>query len=167
LFEEQFRRELEARTKERADATDRARSRADRRTEAAEVNAARAAGSTEHRQHHVGRLVEQTVLRARDASSWRPGVTDQSDPLPAIPGLRAFAVASDRAVFSGRAISEGDIDELWVGADEASNAARRSVSWFRRRLFAFRLRSRLNVAAVVGRLNALAPTIRKREAAHQ
>ena len=169
LFEGQFRRELDARTKERDDAADRDRNRATRRAQAAELKAARTSGgrAPEARATNVGRFVEQTVLRARDASTWRPGVTDQSDPLPAIPGPRAFAVASDRAVFSGRDISEDDIDGLWAGADDASKAARDSVSWFRRRLSGFRVRARFDVATVAARLNALAPTIRNREAAPQ
>jgi hypothetical protein len=78
--------------------------------------------------------------------------------------LREFAVAADAAVFSGRDLEPEDVERLWAQSSEAQGAARRSVSWFRRRLAAFRVRARLDVAGVIARLNAMAPRVGTRKA---
>jgi hypothetical protein len=165
LFEQQFQRELDTRTKERDNAETRARDRADRRETAAEAKRAQATGTVAapSRTVKIGDFMESTVLRAKDASQWRPGVTASGDPLPAIPGLREFAVATDAAVFSGRDLDEQEVGRLWTQAAEANDAARRSVSWFRRRLAAFRVRARLDVAGVIARVNAMAPRLGTRK----
>jgi hypothetical protein len=165
LFEQQFQRELDTRTKERENAETRARDRADRRETAAEAKRAQATGTVAapSRTVKIGDFMESTVLRAKDASQWRPGVTASGDPLPAIPGLREFAVATDAAVFSGRDLDEQEVGRLWTQAAEANDAARRSVSWFRRRLAAFRVRARLDVAGVIARVNAMAPRLGTRK----
>ena len=167
LFEQQFQRELAKRTKERESAETRARDRADRRETAAEQKRAQATGTVAapSRTVKIGNFMESTVLRAKDASQWRPGVTASGDPLPAIPGLREFAVATDEAVFSGQELGQQHVDVLWSQAAEANRAARRSVSWFRRRLAAFRVRARLDVAGVIARVNAMAPRVGTRKAA--
>lgn len=166
LFEQQFQRELDARTREREDAQTRARNRDARRESAAEQKRARAAGTVAAptRTDQIGSFLESTVLRAKDASTWRPGVSDSSDSLPSIPGLREFAVAADAAVFSGRDLEQQDVEHLWAQSAEARGAARRSVSWFRRRLSGFRVRARLDVAGVIARVNAMAPRLGMRKA---
>jgi hypothetical protein len=165
LFEQQFQRELDARTREQEDAQTRARNRDARREAAAEQKRAQAAGTlaAPTRSVQIGNFLESTVLRAKDASTWRPGVTASGDPLPSIPGLREFAVAADAAVFSGRDLEPEDVERLWAQSSEAQGAARRSVSWFRRRLAAFRVRARLDVAGVIARLNAMAPRVGTRK----
>jgi hypothetical protein len=166
LFEQQFRRELDSRERERDDAVSRARNRAERREAAAEQKRAQAAGASAApgRTERVGSFLESTVLRAKDASTWRPGVSASGDPLPSIPGLREFAVATDAAVFSGRDLDAAEVDELWARARDAQDAARKSVSWVRRRLAAFRVRSRLDVRGVVARINSMAPRMGARKA---
>lgn len=157
LFEQQFQSQLNARDGERNAAAMRAESRIARA--AAKAGRAETTGSAPKLSARpaMGALVEATVVRAKDASTWRPGVAAADDPLPAIPGLRDFAVASDAAVFSGGEIDDAAIDTLWTQSDNATLAARRSVSWYRRRLSRFRIRSRTDVVAgLVARMNAAA-----------
>lgn len=149
LFEEQFRAELAARRREQQDAAQRVDSRLARVEAAAEAKRAKATGetSTEPTTARLGSLLEATVMRARETSTWRPGVPAADDPLPVLPGLRELAVATDASVFSGDGVSDERVDELWRESDEAAEAARRSVSWFRRRLSGYRLRLRRDVVA--------------------
>jgi hypothetical protein len=133
--------------------------RADAAAEAKRVRAASGNASTTivPTRGQLAGLLESTVVRARDASTWRPGVAAANDPLPAIPGLRDFAVATDAAVFSGRELGDADIQQLWTESADATKAARESVSWFRRRLSSFRVRARLDPRAFAARLNAMVP----------
>ena len=80
-------------------------------------------------------------------------------PLPAIPGLRDFAVRADEAVFSGDAMDDERLVALWKESDEASAAAQGSVSWLRRRLSRFRIRSSTDLAErLAARVSAAVPT---------
>ncbi len=137
LFEEQFREELEARERERSDAL----TRASNRTARAEVKAA-AKGKPASGGATASALVGEAMARLKDASTWRPGVAGQNDALPVLPGLREFAVAADEAVFSGNDVAPETVSRLWADLAAVQDAGRRSVSWFRRRLSAFRVRSR-------------------------
>lgn len=164
-FEQQFREELEARRRERDDAATRAVSRAARAEATAEAKRARATGETGSSQPALGSVLEVTVVRAREASTWRPGVADEDDPLPNLPGLREFAVSADRAVFSGRELDDAVVEQLWADAASATAAAHRSVSWFRRRLSRFRIRLPRDVVAdLAGRATAAASATRFRGA---
>lgn len=142
-FEQQFRDELAARERERFDAADRAQAKATREAAKAER---KASGAREVPASRLGAALEETVVRARETRTWRPGVENDAALLPAIPGLREFADRADEAVFSGRAIEADEVQEVWAEADEAGLAARKSVSWFRRQLSKFRVRPRRNVA---------------------
>lgn len=133
LFEEQFRDELAARESERTRVTKRT---ADRAAEPALS------------------LVGGAIARLKDASAWRPGVAGENDALPVLPGLREFAVATDAAVFSGTELAPETVDGLWSQFEPARDAARHSVSWFRRRVSSFRVRSKVDLAALAWRLAA-------------
>jgi hypothetical protein len=143
-FEEQFRLELEARELERTAVVDRASTKA-AREEAKRQKALPATPDTS-----VSAL-DVTVMRAPAESIWRPGVDDSRAPLPAIPGLREFAVRADAAVFSGLPIEKPAIDALWAEVGTAAEAARRSVGRFRRQLSRFRIRPRRDVADALAR----------------
>lgn len=150
VFEQQFRDEVAARERERADAETRAANKAARAEAAAEEKRRRAAGiggAKPTGSTAIAGLMDATVLRAREAATWRPGVTGADDPLPVLPGLRDLAVSTDVSVFSGREVGDAEIATLWAEADDAADAARRSVSWFRRRLSGFRYRLRRDVVA--------------------
>ncbi len=153
-FESQFRDEVAARELERASADDRAAAKAAR--DAAKATANSSLTRTDDR---LTSALEATVMRARGVAAWRPGVNDDRAPLPAIPGLRDFAVSADRAVFSGADLDDGQVDDLWTGALEAEQAAQRSVSWFRRQLSKFRIRAGRDVTDdLSARLTAAVPT---------
>jgi hypothetical protein len=85
---------------------------------------------------------EATVLRAKQAGIWHPGVADSDSPLPVLVGLRELAVDADWAVFSGKPVTEERLESVWRASDEARTAARRSVSWTRREIGKFRYRFR-------------------------
>jgi hypothetical protein len=168
LFEQQFREQLELRQRERTDAATRASNRAAR----AEVKAARVAAkaeakanagvATRSRTDVMASAMTGAVARLKDASTWRPGVVGDNDALPVIPGLRDFAVSADAAVFSGDEIPAATVDGLWSELGSAQDAARRSVSWFRRRISKFRMRSRGELAkAVAARVAAASDATRK------
>jgi hypothetical protein len=153
-FEAQFREEVAARELERASADDRATAKTARQAARATADA-----SLTRTDDRLTSALEATVLRARDVAAWRPGVNDDRAPLPAIPGLREFAVSADRAVFSGTELDDKQIDGLWKSALDAEQAAQRSVSWFRRQLSKFRIRAGRDVTdALSARLTAAMPT---------
>ncbi len=159
-FEDQFREELAARERERSSADDRAsakKARAD--DKAAKQSTPTSAGS------RLSSALDATVIRAKDAASWRPGVNDARAPLPAIPGLREFAVRADEAVFSGSSVDDPEVDALWNESREAGEAARRSVSWFRRQLSKFRVRAKRDIANLVAAKLAVAIPTQVRGAA--
>ncbi len=136
-FEQQFSREVAARMGERIAAQRRADERADarrRRAEAVETTGTAASPLSD--------FLDATVLRAKHATAWRPGVVDPNAPLPTLPGLREIAVDVDSAVFSGEEIDDTRVDRVWTSATEGVVAARASVSWLRRRLSGYRLRVR-------------------------
>jgi transglutaminase-like putative cysteine protease len=162
LFEEQFRDQLETRERERADA---ARQRTDRSARAVARSEA-TANASEIADRSASALLGGVMSRLKDASTWRPGVAGQNDALPVLPGLREFAVASDAAVFSGTEVSDETVDGLWSKLADAEAAARRSASWFRRRISSFRVRSRVDLsAAVFSRVAAARPAQLTRKAA--
>ncbi|MER3393690.1 MAG: hypothetical protein RIA38_01815, partial [Microcella pacifica] len=144
-FERQFREELAARRRERqqADARDADRaaaasSRAEARAQRREEKPAASA---------MAGALDATVVRAvAVAEQWRPGVEQKNAPLPAIPGVRDFAVDLDRAVFSADNVSDEELDRLWSELESATEAARASVTPMRRLLSRYRLRSRNDVA---------------------
>jgi len=141
-FEDQFRDELEARQAERAGVASRAEAKAAR----AEAKAARAQATPGSTAQRLASAVDATVVRARETATWRPGVEDARVPLPAIPGLREYAVRADEAVFSGREISRNEVNDRWTDFELSEDAARRSVSWFRRHLSKFRIRPKRDLA---------------------
>ncbi len=156
-FEEQFRDELAARERERASADGRSAAKQAR----AELKAAsKEAGAVEApaTRARVASIFDATVVRAKETAAWRPGVNDDRAPLPAIPGLREFAVEADRAVFSGTAIGADKVDQLWKDSLDAVDAAHGSVSWFRRQLAKFRIRPANDITeTITARLNAAVP----------
>jgi transglutaminase-like putative cysteine protease len=152
-FEEQFREELAARERERASAAERATAKQQRAE--AKLAAPEHPSSTRDR---FSSIMDATVVRAKETAAWRPGVADDRAPLPVLPGLREFAVAADEAVFSGNTVPDERIEALWVESVEAGDAAKRSVSWFRRQLSKFRIRPSKDIAGtLVERLNAAVP----------
>lgn len=161
LFEEQFRRELDTRERERADAAVRAANRDARAATKAAAKAEAAAGSPQVRTS-ASALVSGTMARLKDASTWRPGVAGENDALPVLPGLREFAVAADAAVFSGEDVPQDEVDRLWSDLTPVLDAGRRSVSWFRRRVSAFRVRSRVGLGELVARQVAAASTLTRK-----
>jgi MFS family permease len=150
-FEEQFREQLETREKERADAARGRSNRSARASAKAEAKSTTAVGS---RANAASALLGGPMARLKDASTWRPGVAGENDALPVLPGLREFAVASNAAVFSGGEVGDEMVEKLWVNLDDANDAARHSVSWFRRRLSSFRLRSRARLSGLRTRLTS-------------
>ena len=164
LFEEQFRQELGAREKERADAAVRASNRK-ARADAKAAKAEAAAGTPQTRASasaSATAFVSGTMARLKDASTWRPGVAGENDALPVLPGLREFAVAADAAVFSGDDVPQAEVDRLWSDLAPVLDAGRRSVSWFRRRVSAFRVRSRVGLGELVARQVAAASTLTRK-----
>ncbi|MBC7402577.1 MAG: transglutaminase domain-containing protein, partial [Microbacteriaceae bacterium] len=150
LFEDQFRQKLETRERERADA---ARRRSDRSARAAAKTEDKAIASrSEARTPRVG----AAMAPLSETSTWRPGVISENDELSVLAGVREFAVASDAAVFSGGDVSLATIDALWADLGMVEGGARRSVSWFRRRLSRFRVRSRVDLSQVTARLTSAA-----------
>jgi hypothetical protein len=85
---------------------------------------------------------EATVLRAKQAGIWHPGVAESDSPLPVLAGLRELAVDADWAVFSGKPVTAEHLESVWRASDEARAAARKSVSWTRREIGKFRYRFR-------------------------
>jgi hypothetical protein len=79
-----------------------------------------------------------------------------------LPGLREFAVAVDAAVFSGEDVPQAEVDRLWSDLTPVLDAGRRSVSWFRRRVNAFRVRSRVGLGELVARQVAAASTLTRK-----
>jgi transglutaminase-like putative cysteine protease len=153
LLENQFREQLEDRERERTDVARRTANRASRASAPSEPVGTGAKSAS---------LIGGAIARLKDAGSWRPGVAGENDALPVLPGLREFAVASDAAVFSGSEISHESVEQLWSELSESEKAARRSVSWFRRRLSAFRIRSRTDLTQLRARLASRpAPLTRK------
>ena len=144
-FERQFREELAARRRERqqADARD-----ADRAAAASSRAEARAQKRDEKpAASAVAGALDATVVRAvAVAEQWRPGVEQKNVPLPAIPGVRDFAVDLDRAVFSADDVNDEELDRLWSELESATEAARASVTPMRRLLSRYRIRSRNDVA---------------------
>lgn len=149
-FEDQFRQRLETRERERADAAPR---RSDRSARAAAKTEDKAIASrSEARTPRVG----AAMAPLNETSTWRPGVIGENDELSTLAGVREFAVASDAAVFSGGDVSLATIDALWADLGMVEGGARRSVSWFRRRLSRFRVRSRVDLSQVTARLTSAA-----------
>lgn len=150
-FERQFRAEIAARRRERAETDDRAASRAamaqartESRAEAAARKQAAAAAAVDARSD----ASDATVVRAVQVDDqWRPGVEQKHAPLPAIPGLREFAVDLDRAVFSGTDVGDAEVDRLWGELEQATTAARASVTPVRRLLSRYRMRPRNDIVA--------------------
>jgi hypothetical protein len=161
LFEEQFRHELEARERERADAARRVVNRSERAEAKAAAKAETASGSPQARAS-ASALVSGTMARLKDASTWRPGVAGENDALPVLPGLREFAVVADAAVFSGDDVGQAEVDRLWSDLTPVLEAGQRSVSWFRRRVSAFRVRSRVGLGELVARQVAAASTLTRK-----
>ncbi len=89
----------------------------------------------------VQRRREVDAAAARTAASGRPEAGPAAQ-LPTIPGLHELAVASDEAVFSGRALAATEVEALWGQSVGAVRAARASVSWARRQVSRFRIRPR-------------------------
>ena len=148
-FERQFRAELDARRRERVESADRDAARAESaRLRAESRTAARAArvGTGETVDRSVA--ADETVVRsAQPVLEWRPGVEQKHAPLPAIPGLREFAVDLDRAVFSGTDVGDAEVDRLWGELEQATTAARASVTPVRRLLSRYRMRPRNDIVA--------------------
>jgi transglutaminase-like putative cysteine protease len=166
LFEQQFSDQLEVRERERADVAQRASNRTARAAAKAESKAKE--GQTHSATQTASAVMGGAMARLKDASTWRPGVAGDNDALPVLPGLREFAVASDRAVFSGTSVADEAIDGLWSDLAGAEDAARRSVSWFRRRLSGFRIRARFDLVRVITRLAAMSAQLKlTRKAAPQ
>ncbi len=142
LFEQQFREEVEARKREQEDAAHRAESRLARAEVAAEAKRLRATGETgaQPAGARITSFLGTSVARAMEASTWRPGVPSDDDPLPVLPGLRDLAVHADASVFAGGDVPTADVDRLWSESEGAARAAHGSVSWFRRQLSKFRIR---------------------------
>lgn len=161
LFEEQFRQELDARERERADAARRAVNR-DARAAAKAASKAEAETGASQSRVSASALMSGTMARLKDASTWRPGVAGENDALPVLPGLREFAVATDAAVFSGDEVPQADVDRLWSDLTPVLEAGQRSVSWFRRRVSAFRVRSRVGLSELVARQVAAASTFTRK-----
>lgn len=59
-----------------------------------------------------------------------------------MPELYGVAVRVDEAVFSGRTIDEVAVTATWEAVIDSTRDARRSVSWSRRQLSRFRIRSK-------------------------
>jgi hypothetical protein len=157
LFEQQFRDELESRERERSAAAKRVSNRGAR----AEAKAA-AKGQPASSGTTASSLVAGAMARLKDASTWRPGVAGENDAPPVLPGLREFAVAADAAVFSGEDVAPETVTQLWAELVPVEDAGRRSVSWLRRRLSAFRVRSRANLSrAFASRMAAVSSLNRK------
>ncbi len=136
-FEDQFRIEVSARAGEIEDV----------RKRAAAKTAAKVAKLEERQQvaevkSPMLAFREATVLRAKQAGIWHPGVAEYDSPLPVLSGLRELAVDADHAVFSGEPVTEDRLESVWRASDEARTAARRSVSWIRREIGKFRYRVR-------------------------
>lgn len=148
-FERQFRAELAARRKERDESADREAARADSaRVRAESRAAAKAARAGTGVVVSEPVSVDATVVRSAEQSpAWRPGVEQKHAPLPAIPGLREFAVDLDRAVFSGAEVGDAEVDRLWAELEQATTAARASVTPFRRLLSRYRMRPRNDIVA--------------------
>jgi hypothetical protein len=81
------------------------------------------------------------------AQQWRPGVEQKDAVLPAIPGLRDFAVDLDRAVFSAYEVDDDELGRLWDELEQATKGARASVTPMRRLLSRYRLHARNDVAS--------------------
>lgn len=151
-FEHQFRTELAARRRERQQADEREASRAAaaqaRAESKAAASAARGADEAPPPAPALPGAVDATVVRAPVvAEQWRPGVEQKHAPLPAIPGLRDFAVDLDRAVFSADDVESSELDRLWKELEGATVAARQSVTPVRRLLSRYRFRPRNDVVA--------------------
>lgn len=145
-FEDQFREELAARQRERTSADNRAKAKVARSEDKASNQSAPASAST-----RISSALDATIIRAKDVAAWRPGVEDDRAPLPAIPGLREFAVRADEAAFSGGDVADASVVSLWEESLQAEDAARKSVSWFRRQLSKFRIRPKADIADIVAR----------------
>jgi hypothetical protein len=154
-LEDQFRREVAARHGER----EAARLRANEREEARAKSRA-SAQSEVQTPNPLGGFLDATVLRARHATAWRPGVADAGAPLPALPGLRDVAVDVDAAVFSGREIQQDVVDKIWESSDEGASAARASVTWVRRQLSRYRVRTRKDYVEAASKKFAAATSLR-------
>jgi len=156
LFEEQIRDLLETLERERADTVRRHANRSAR----AMAKREKAVNMSQAADRSASALLGGAVSRIRDASTWRPGVAGENDALPVLPGLREFAVAADAVVFSGVDVGPEAVDRLWSKLAPVEQAGRRSVSWFRRRLSSFRVRSRIKLPAVVSSRRGAATSAR-------
>ena len=153
-LEDQFRREVAARHGEREAAQLRANEREDARARS------RAAAQSEvQTPNPLGGFLDATVLRARHATAWRPGVADADAPLPALPGIRDVAVEVDAAVFSGREIQQDTVDKIWESTGDGVTAARASVTWIRRQLSRYRVHTRKDYIAVASKRLAAATSL--------
>jgi len=148
-FEQQFREEVDARRREQEDAARRAESKLARAEAAAEAKRLKATGEATAQPpgSRITSFLGASVVRAREASTWRPGVPSDDEPLPVLPGLRELAVHADASVFGGAEVPTDEVDRLWSESETAATAARRSVSWFRRQISRFRIRLPQDVVA--------------------
>jgi len=144
-FERQFREELAARRRENELAHD----RGERRAAAARAKVdARTLRAEQSRSSAPAPSLDATIARPPVVDQqWRPGVEQKNSVLPAIPGLRDFAVDLDRAVFSNDEVDAAELDRLWGELEQATVAARASVTPMRRLLSRYRLRNRNDVAS--------------------
>lgn len=153
-LEDQFRREVAARHGEREAARLRANEREDARARS------RASAQSEvQTPNPLGGFLDATVLRARHATAWRPGVADAGAALPALPGLRDVAVDVDAAVFSGKEIQQDVVDKIWESTDDGVTAARMSVTWIRRQLSRYRVHTRKDYVAEASKRLAAATSL--------
>lgn len=88
------------------------------------------------------RVLGSTASLVKGMTAWRPGVAAADEELPGMPELYGVAVRVDEAVFSGRTIDEVAVTATWEAVIDSTRDARRSVSWSRRQLSRFRIRSK-------------------------
>jgi transglutaminase-like putative cysteine protease len=100
-------------------------------------------------------VLGSTAVLVKGMTAWRPGVASVDEELPGMPELYGIAESVDEAVFSGRQVDDATVESAWASALDSAKDARRSVSWTRRQLSKFRIRSKrdwLDVLAKAGGL---------------
>ena len=145
-IQEQFADQLEGRKRERtARATAKHAHAADR--EARKTRTGKASGA------HV--LGSATAVFT-GLSAWRPGVAAVDAELPGMPELYGVASSVDEAVFSGNQVSDAVVDAAWTAVLDSAKSAKGSVSWRRRQLSKFRIRSKRDWLAVLTKAGGIA-----------
>lgn len=134
-----------------------------RRNERENVERARHKRETEKasQKHRDGKATTADVLGStaglvKGLTAWRPGVAAANKELPGMPALYGMASSVDEAVFSGRDVNNSLVESVWADALEAAKDARRSVSWTRRQLSKFRIRSKRDWLEAISKAGGLA-----------